>query len=286
MRNTLTIICTTLALLMSMLAGCSPTKTDATGADDSSQEPVALSNVHKSEQTSFKLSTGEACQEIIDVTATYPKFFKDKASTEKLQKLFISTVLECNDSLSIDQAVQAYAHSITDVDPDSDDDGGAEASEAAGDDSGYATDNKFVITVNITIAYHQHDVITFCKEETVKKNEVTSKTHKYYNIDLKDLKVVDLTMFKDESLNEICVLLKKQLMEQNNVKSADALNDLGYFNIDNLTVTSNFFFDENGITWSYLPQELAANANIEPKITLDYGTLKQFAASGSVLGRF
>lgn len=285
MRNTLTIICC-LALLMGIVAGCAPKKTDTAASQSSSQEPVALTNVHKNVATSFKLSTGEVCQELVDVSATYPKFFKDQASTEKLQKLFISTVLEGNDSLNIDQAVQAYAESITDQDPDSDDDNSSEEATDAGEDVYANGMNKYVVTVNITIAYHQHDVITFCKEETVKKNDVASKTHKYYNIDLKELKVVDLTMFKDESLNDICILLKKKLMEQNNVTSADALNDLGYFNIDNLSVTGNFSFDENGITWSYLPQELAANANIEPKITLDYGTLKQFAANGSVLSRF
>lgn len=280
-KNSICTLCC-VALLLGTVAGCSPKKQTETAQDTGGQYPMSLTSTHTGDTSSFKMSNGEICQELVDVTAAYPKFFKDKASTLKLQKLFIGTVLEGNDSLGIEDAVKDYAHSITDQNSMNGKSGNGQ--DAAADE--YASDlNRFVITINITVAYHQHDIITFCKEETVKKDDVASKTHKYYNIDLKTLQVIDLGMFKEENLSDITVLLKQKLMQQNNVTSADALNDLGYFNIDNLSVTSNFSFDENGITWSYLPQELAANANIEPKITLDYDTLKPFAASGSALER-
>ena len=47
-----------------------------------------------------------------------------------------------------------------------------------------------------------------------------------------------------------------------------------------------FCFEENGITWSYLPQELAADALFEPRITLGFDVLKPLAAENSIINRF
>lgn len=245
-------------------------------------ESVSFTSMKTSDTTSFKRSNGDVCQELVDVSATYPKYFKDEATTLKLQKIYINTVLEGNDSLAIDEAIKQYSNEIlsqNSIDSNYNSDYNEE------ENFGNVAD-KFYFAVNITVAYHQNDVVTLCKEETFKKNNIASKTHKYYNIDLKNMAVIDLSMFKDDALDDVCRLLKNKLMEQNKVKTSDELNELGYFNIDNLTVTPNFCFDENGITWSFLPQELAADANLEPKITLNYGALSPFASDKSVLKRF
>lgn len=245
-------------------------------------ESVYFTSMKASDTTSFKRSNGGICQELVDVSATYPKFYKDSSTTSKLQELYIKTILEGNDSLSIDKAVKQFTSDIL-----------SQNTYDSNSNAGYDEDkepeevsDKFYFAVNITVAYHQNDVVTFCKEETFKKNNITSKTHKYYNIDLRNMAVIDLAMFKDDALDGICKLLKNKLMEQNKVKTSEELNDLGYFNIDNLTVTQNFCFDEDGITWNYLPQELAADANLEPKITLGYEVLAPFASDKSVLKRF
>ena len=74
-------------------------------------------------------------------------------------------------------------------------------------------------------------------------------------------------------------------MENNNVKTAEQLIDLGYYNIDNLVVSRNFYFDENGINWSFLPNELAVYALGEPKVRLDFEEVLPLASDDSVLKR-
>lgn len=262
-----------------LAASCSrPAKSVAPAPEDL----VSFTSVKSNDTSSFMLSNGEHCQELVEVSATFPKFYKDEATTLKLQKLYIKKVLEGNDSLPVEQAVQQYASALLHQNFIDGSDGENEI-ESNGEK---AIANKFLFSVNITVAYHQNGIVTLCKEETVKKNNVASKTHQYYNLDLNTMSLIDLSIFKDEAIDDICQLLKNKLMKQNNAKNSDELNDLGFFNIDNLTVTTNFCFDENGITWSYLPQELAADANLEPKITLDYGTLKAFASENSVLKQF
>jgi hypothetical protein len=58
---------------------------------------------------------------------------------------------------------------------------------------------------------------------------------------------------------------------------------MGYFNVENIMVTSNFYFDDKGVTWSYLPNELAVEAVGEPRITIPYNELKDYLCDESVI---
>ena len=266
--------------LVAIVTSCSGGKNSNASGDEAT---VTLSSLKEADTLSFPLSNGNNCKVQVDVSVTYPKSFVNKQETEKLQKLFITTVLECGDSLTIEEAVKQYTTGITRQNGASEDEDDDFALE---DENGTPID-KILINVNITAAYNQKNIITFCKEVTYKRNYVvTSKMHRYYNLDLADMKPIDRTIFRDDAMSDVCQLLKDKLLEQTHTRNSDELNEIGYFNIDNLSVTDNFCFEENGITWSYLPQELAADALFEPRITLGFDVLKPLAAENSVINRF
>ncbi len=75
-------------------------------------------------------------------------------------------------------------------------------------------------------------------------------------------------------------------MEQHQVTTNEQLNDLGYFNAENLVVTRNFYFDGKSMTWTYQPGELAVVAIGEPAITLDLDVLRPYACDNSVIKYF
>ena len=267
--------------LVAMVTSCSGNKS---GNADGDEATVTLSSLKEADTLSFPLSNGNNCKVQVDVSVTYPKSFVNKQETEKLQKLFITTVLECGDSLTIEEAVKQYTTGITRQNGAGDGEG--DDDYALEDENGTPID-KILINVNITAAYNQKNIITFCKEVTFKRNDVvTSKMHRYYNLDLADMKPIDRTIFRDDALADVCQLLKDKLLEQTHTRNSDELNEIGYFNIDNLSVTDNFCFEENGITWSYLPQELAADALFEPRITLGFDVLKPLASENSIINRF
>lgn len=281
MKNYIQHMLLTLALV-ALVTSCSGGKSGNTGNSD--EATVTLSSVKQADTLSFPLSNGNNCKVQVDVSVTYPKAFKSKKETEALQKLFINTVLECGDSLTIEEAVKQYTMGITRQNVAGD---GEEEDDFALEDENGTPIDKIFINVNITAAYNQKNIITFCKEETFKRNDVvTSKIHRYYNLDLADMKPIDRTIFRDDAMADVCQLLKDKLLEQTHTHNSDELNEIGYFNIDNLSVTDNFCFEENGITWSYLPQELAADALFEPRITLGFDVLKPLAAENSIINRF
>ena len=116
---------------------------------------------------------------------------------------------------------------------------------------------------------------------------MTSVTHRYYSFDVETQTYIDVNrLFREDAVADVCQLLKQQLLKQNNATGNEQLNDLGYFNVENITVSRNFYFDDKGVTWSYLPNELAVEAVGEPKITIPYSDLKDYLCDDSIIQRF
>ena len=146
---------------------------------------------------------------------------------------------------------------------------------------------NYVTSTRITPIYNRNGVVTFERVDVVKKNDkVTSVTHRYYSFDVETQTYIDVNrLFRDDATSDVCQLLKQQLLKQNNATGNEQLNDMGYFNVENITVSRNFYFDEKGVTWSYLPNELAVEAVGEPKITIPYSELTDYQCDNSILER-
>ena len=144
---------------------------------------------------------------------------------------------------------------------------------------------KYATSTRITPIYNKHGVVTFERVDVVKKNDkVTSVTHRYYSFDVETQTFIDVNrLFRDDAIADVCQLLRQQLLKQNNASGNEQLNDMGYFNVENIMVTSNFYFDDKGVTWSYLPNELAVEAVGEPRITIPYNELKDYLCDESVI---
>lgn len=92
-------------------------------------------------------------------------------------------------------------------------------------------------------------------------------------------------MFRDDSFDKLTAQLKEKLMDDKGASNEDELNDLGYFNLPNLSVTSNFFFTSRGVTWSYDSSVIAVASVGEPTINIDYDDLEPFYSDNSILKR-
>lgn len=244
---------------------------------------VKVKTQQLSDESGFTMSNGERCTISSEATIDYPVSTGEGAAVDSLQRLFASYVLESGDTLSLNDAMrQVVANSLHQYDFM------REPADKEGDESDDATVLKYVTTTRVTPIYNQNSVVTFERVDVVKKNDkVASVTHRYYSFDVKTQTYIDVNnLFRDDAVADVCQLLRQQLMAQNNATGNEQLNDLGYFNVENITVTRNFYFDDNGVTWSYLPNELAVEAVGEPKITISYDDLEACMCEGSILERF
>lgn len=237
---------------------------------------------------SFKKSNGEVCDMKVTLVASYPQAFKDTATAEKLKQLFTTHLLkDPQGTTSVKDAMQRYAQSIVSQDTPS----SAGDTHAVGDSLSIDVDeidiDSFEPRIVIKVVYNDNDLITFCKEETISKNgQNTSVSHHYVSFDLQEMKRVALSdMFSDDSLNKLTAKLKEKLMDDKGASDEDELNDLGYFNLPNLSVNGNFFFTSRGVTWSYDSSVIAVASVGEPTINIDYDDLEPFYCDNSILKR-
>ena len=266
--------------LTALLFSCSKTG-KSSGGDG--KPAVTVKSQRLNDSSSFMMSNGERCTIIADATIDYPVKAEDGTPMDSLQKLFAAYVLESGDSLSLQDAMrQVVTNSMHQydfmVEPVS--------QEELAEDEGMAT-LKYATSTRVTPMYNKNGVVTFERVDVVKKNDkVTSVTHRYYSFDVKTQTFIDLNrLFREDVVADVCQLLKQQLLKQNNATGNEQLNDLGYFNVENISVTRNFYFDDKGVTWSYLPNELAVEAVGEPKIFIPYGDLTDYLCDDSILER-
>ena len=266
--------------LTALLFSCSKSG-KSSGGDG--KPAVTVKSQRLNDSSSFMMSNGERCTIIADATIDYPVKAEDGTPMDSLQKLFAAYVLESGDSLSLQDAMrQVVTNSMHQydfmVEPVS--------QEELAEDEGMAT-LKYATSTRVTPIYNKNGVVTFERVDVVKKNDkVTSVTHRYYSFDVKTQTFIDLNrLFREDAVADVCQLLKQQLLKQNNATGNEQLNDLGYFNVENISVTRNFYFDDKGVTWSYLPNELAVEAVGEPKIFIPYGDLTDYLCDDSILER-
>lgn len=260
--------------------GC---KNSSTYSKEYMGDTVVVEIIKLSDTSSFKKSNGELCDINTCATVAIPAQYKDNISIQELRKLFVKHVLYCSDSLSIEDALKLRMGNMLHQYDFADD---PHADEMDLDDTMEDIKN-YNNSVTVTVYYNKHAIFTLCKVEVVKKdNVVTSITHRYYSFDLKNMSFIDLNgLFKEDTSTALCNEILNQLLTSNKVTSRDQLNEIGYYNIDNLGVTRNFYFDKTGITWSYLPNELAVEALGEPTVTLSYETLEPYLSDNSVINR-
>lgn len=251
---------------------------------DDGKPAVTTVQTHQQSNSSFKMSNGELCTIVAEATIDYPKTIGENQPADSLQRLFAAYVLESGDTLSLNEAMnQVVVNSMHQYDfvevPDVDE-------EVTADSDGMTT-LKYVTSTRITPIYNKHGVVTFERVDVVKKNDkVSSVTHRYYSFDVDSQTFIDVNrLFRDDAISDVCQLLKQQLLTQNNVTGNEQLNDLGYFNVENITVSRNFYFDDKGVTWSFLPNELAVEAVGEPKITIPYKDLEPSLCENSIIER-
>lgn len=252
------------------------------------ESEVTLATDSIVEQSSFKKSNGEMCKIKTTIIAAYPSQYKDKGALEKLQQLFNTTVLMSPAKVtSIKEALSARAKALmaqnNTSDPSTEGEEGVNESDFDPIDIG-----DFEIIVRISSVYNQKQLLSFSIEKVVMKNrQVTSTSHRYVNLDLNEMRRVGISdLFSSENLSKITQMLKSKLMEKEDVHNEDELNQLGYYNLPNLSVTNNFFFTDEGVTWSYEPNEIAVAAVGEPTILMPFEDLMQFSSDKSLLNRF
>ncbi len=231
----------------------------------------------------FKHSDNGQCNVKVHVTCEYPEIRDTDSTAVAIQNLYINNVLNVENGKSgkINDAIKELSEMIILR-------YGESIDEIKYDKSADKSIMNYQTNVDIKSIYNKNGLASFCRHEvTLRDGMETMSAHNYCNFDLDSLKKIEIfDLFKEDDLQDISELLKRELLVTLNVNDEDSLVNLGYFNLDNITVTDNFYFDENGVTWNYAIYEIACYSVGETNITLSYEKLAPYINDKSYLYKY
>ena len=83
----------------------------------------------------------------------------------------------------------------------------------------------------------------------------------------------------------MAALIKATLVKQLKVKNEEEVINLGYFNLDNLKATNNFCISDRGVTWTYVPYEIALLSVGETNVTVSFDDLEMLMQDNDLVAR-
>lgn len=247
------ILWSALSLIMICLYGCTGGKTE--NSIMVVGDTVAMATISLHDTASYFITDNKKCNISADVEITYPKYYKDKECTEKLQKMYSTNILNIiSDSVSLASAFPEFVDNLINQYKES----STEVVEGV-IESDYEPMSECNLQVKIYPVYNACGTLSICKEEVALIDDNTPARLHFYNVfnlpEMKKLETSDI--FPEEALSQVIEALKTKLRSDLNVANDDELADMGYYNFDNLKVSENFYLTADSIVWNFLPRELS-----------------------------
>ena len=142
-------------------------------------------------------------------------------------------------------------------------------------------------TLSDTIYFNKNDILSFQVRQTRGKDEETSfESYKNCVINLKTETILtENDIFKPDYEKQLQLLFISSLIEQNGVKTIGDLEDLGYFDIEEIMPNKNFLVDDKGITYIFNRGECAAYPLNAQVIFLSYDALRPILKENTVVSQ-
>ncbi|MDR2792007.1 MAG: DUF3298 and DUF4163 domain-containing protein [Tannerellaceae bacterium] len=127
-----------------------------------------------------------------------------------------------------------------------------------------------------TILYNQDDILSFA----VYVSAFTGGAHGYETTSFYSLRVgtaeriTERDIFAEDSEKEIADLIVKEICVQYGVDTPIALEEKGFFNVNEIFPNGNFYLDDKGITYVFNTYEIAAYAVGAIEVHLPYAKIK------------
>lgn len=156
------------------------------------------------------------------------------------------------------------------------------------DGDSVASNTKNIIIINYKmksdITYNDCGVISLLKQiETDIHGGDSLLESSYLNYDIAHGKIIDnISLFGEDNQDAIVSMLRQELMDKNDARTEQQLIDLGFFNLDNMSLSNNFTFTSSGIMWEYRPLELGCFALGYVDIELSYDDLAPYVVSEEI----
>lgn len=206
---------------------------------------------------------------------TYPNNYKEKASLEKLQALFVLSYFgEAYEMLSPKEAAEKYTEDYIamykELEEYFEEELKQEDAETVGAWYGYfeTSDNEVIYNKGGFLSY----IVSF--------ENYTGGAHGAHAVTNHVINLETMTFLKEDDLfienfeDSLAQLLVNEIAASNNLSDPKELEEIGYFSIDEIYPNDNFLIDEEGITYTFNEYEIAAYVVGITQVKLLYPQIK------------
>lgn len=212
---------------------------------------------------------------------TYPSSFKESDdATDALQKLFIQAVLTSDETDIMDAIRESASRKINSYKTPE----GSVGIDSGEKDEVLSVQNYNILQTVVPI-YHNHDILCIRKtENTAKDNAPSMSSESFFTFDLEKMERINISdIFSEQDIPAVNNLLKMQLLNDEKCSSIEQLVEIGYFNIEHLSISDEFSLTDTSIEFHYNPYEIACYAIGKTTIRLPLADIKQHIKQSSVL---
>lgn len=222
--------------------------------------------------------------------STYPKCIVEismeyvaKAPNEELQKsldkfVIQSTLGDKYGNLDIKSAVAEYMNEFIedykDIENYIEDNDSSELMSAS---------NNYDNVVESKLVYKDQNLLSLCKSGYVYTGGAHGSSAQINSVyDLRKGKIVSLNdIFNEGSYPELGNMIVEQIKTDKGYTDISELYDEGFFSIDEIYPTENFFVNTDGITWVYVPYEIASYATGQTTVFLPWSKVSEYTIKDS-----
>ena len=244
----------------------------------------------------------------VQVTYTFPGNYEDKVVLQEIQQHFMGIFLEegeTSDDLAPKQIIERYADNYINeyMQLESEYSEGLEMArklhgnhwsdensqeEGADPVAGVKADYSYYDIISNEITYNAHNLLSYTAEYSTYSGGAHGRNVIYnYTLDLTNGHVLlESDLYVDGYQNELAKLLVAGIAENNGVEDSKALEDMGYYSIDEIFPNGNFYVTDKGAHYSFNEYDIAAYAIGNSEVFIPYEKLRHLLKPGSPVAVF
>lgn len=157
-------------------------------------------------------------------------------------------------------------------------------------DSEHATEDIFYSyyeTISDSIVFNSYGVVSFQVKQSNNKGGATSyNSYRNYVINLNTgAQLTENDIFNAGYDTALQGLIIASLLEQNQLKTVEDLEDMGFFGIQEIVPNKNFLLNNKGITYTYNKGEYSAYQLDAPEVFIPYNSIRSLLRENTIVSK-
>ena len=276
----------TLLLLVRMLTGCQ------SEGKESEENAIRFDSLAVEKTYPIEAQTEEPPQErVLRIRFTYPIEYANLAVLEAVQQLFVKSMLgDAYVGIPVKEAMNKYTadygsqmkREVSDFEQDTEEHSSTNLEDEGMSASDHPESPEYELITD-SILYNQNNLLCYSVyREYSTRMPTVSRSYTYWVVDLKTGKrVTENDIFNEDYRDDLAKIIVDAIAVANNVDKVADLENIGFYNVNEIYPNRNFYVDDIGITYTFNENDIATNALGATTVRIPYEMIRHLLRKDS-----